>query len=235
MSDHNNQNPIKNDIVVVSDIHLGSDICQCSQFVKFLTNLNTKTLIINGDLFDSWDFRKLRKDHWKILKKLRQLSDTTHIVWIAGNHDGSAELIGHLIGVDFVSEYIVVNNDKKILLLHGDIFDNFISKYPRLTKIADTIYRLIQRLDKYHSTQYYYSNWAKRSSKTYTRCSEQIAHRAIEYARSLKCDAVICGHTHALLTILDRDVQYVNSGCWTEIPCCYLTINDGKIKTQLVY
>jgi UDP-2,3-diacylglucosamine pyrophosphatase LpxH len=79
MSDHNNQNQIKNDIVVVSDIHLGSDICQCSKFVKFLTNLNTKTLIINGDLFDSWDFRKLRKDHWKILKKLRQLSDTTHM------------------------------------------------------------------------------------------------------------------------------------------------------------
>lgn len=224
-----------NKAIVVSDIHLGSDVCQCKKFVEFLTNIQTETLIINGDLFDSWDFRKLRQDHWKILKKLRQLSDTIHMVWIAGNHDGPAELISHLIGIDFVSEYSIVTNNKKILFLHGDIFDNFITKYPRLTKFADTIYRLIQKIDKYHSNQYYYSNWAKRSSKIYTRSSKQIAHRAIKYAHSLKYDAVICGHTHAVLTILDREVQYVNSGCWTEIPCCYLTINDGKIKTELIH
>jgi UDP-2,3-diacylglucosamine pyrophosphatase LpxH len=220
---------------IVSDIHIGSDVCRCDKFTNFLDTLDSSELIINGDLFDSWDFRKLRKDHWKILKKLRQLSDTIHIVWIAGNHDGPAELVSHLIGVDFVSEYIVTSGDKKILVLHGDIFDNFISKYPRFTKVADSIYRLIQKLDKYHDTQYYYSNWAKRSSKTYTRSSQQISQRAIEYAKNKKCDAVICGHTHSLLTVLKNDIEYVNSGCWTEFPCCYLSIEDGKIKTNLVY
>jgi UDP-2,3-diacylglucosamine pyrophosphatase LpxH len=139
-----------NDIVVISDIHLGSSVCQSTKLLEFLDNIQTKTLIINGDLFDSWDFRRLRKDHWQIVKKLRQLSDTIHIVWIAGNHDGDAETVSHLIGVDFVSEYIITTSNKKMLFLHGDIFDNFISKYPRLTKVADLIYRFIQRFDRYH-------------------------------------------------------------------------------------
>jgi UDP-2,3-diacylglucosamine pyrophosphatase LpxH len=64
-----------NEIVIISDVHLGSDVCQVEQLSKFLDKVSTQTLIINGDLFDSWDFRRLRKDHWKILKKLRQLSD----------------------------------------------------------------------------------------------------------------------------------------------------------------
>jgi UDP-2,3-diacylglucosamine pyrophosphatase LpxH len=224
-----------NDYVIVSDIHLGSHVCQSKKFKDFLDTVQTQNLIINGDLFDSWDFRKLRKDHWKILKKLRQLSDTTSIVWIRGNHDGSAEMVGHLIGVDFVDEYIFTSGENKILVLHGDIFDNFISKYPLLTKIADYCYRLLQKLDLYHDTQYYYSNLAKRSSKTYMRCSEQIAIRAIEYAKNKKCNSVVCGHTHSLLTLCGDDVKYVNDGCWTESPCCYLSVDNGDIKVNLIY
>jgi UDP-2,3-diacylglucosamine pyrophosphatase LpxH len=221
-----------NDYIIVSDIHLGSDVCQSKKFKDFLDTTETKNLIINGDLFDSWDFRKLRKDHWKILKKLRQLSDNTNIIWIRGNHDGPAEMVSHLIGVDFVDEHIFETENSKILVLHGDIFDNFISKYPRLTTMADYFYRLLQRLDAYHDTQYYYSNWAKRSSKTYTRCSEQIATRAIEYAKSKKCNVVICGHTHLVLTVAKDGIQYVNDGCWTEQNCHYLSINDGMIEIK---
>jgi len=93
-----------NQLTIISDIHLGSNICQIDKLSKFLDNLKTQTLIINGDLFDSWDFRRLRKDHWKILKKLRQISDKIKVIWISGNHDGPAELVSHLIGVEFVDE-----------------------------------------------------------------------------------------------------------------------------------
>jgi UDP-2,3-diacylglucosamine pyrophosphatase LpxH len=221
-----------NEIVIISDIHLGSDVCQVDRLYKFLDKIQTQILIINGDLFDSWDFRRLRKDHWKILKKLRQLSDKIKVVWISGNHDGPAEMVSHLIGVDFVNEYLVESGHKKMLVLHGDIFDNFISKYPMFTKFADKIYRLIQRYDRFHNNQYYYSNLAKRNSKTFLRCSEQIADRALQYCKDKNCDFVICGHTHAVLTKASDMVEYYNCGCWTESVCSFITINSGNVEIK---
>lgn len=220
------------EIIIISDIHLGSNVCQVERLTKFLDRISTQTLIINGDLFDSWDFRRLRKDHWKILKKLRQLSDKIKVIWISGNHDGPAELVSHLIGVDFVNEYIISSGNKRILVLHGDIFDNFISKYPLFTKFADKIYRLIQRYDRFHNNQYYYSNLAKRNSKTFLRCSEQIADRALQYCIDKNCDCVICGHTHAVLTKASGMVEYYNCGCWTESSCSFIAINSGNVEIK---
>ena len=221
-----------NEITIISDIHLGSDICQVDRLSKFLDKIQTNCLIINGDLFDSWDFRRLRKDHWKILKKLRQLSDKIKVVWISGNHDGPAELVSHLIGVDFVDEIVLVSADKNVLILHGDIFDNFISQYPLFTKFADKIYRLIQKYDRFHQNEYYYSNLAKRSSKTFLRCSQQIADRALEYCKDKNCDVVICGHTHLPLTTQNDLIYYYNSGCWTENSCSFITINSGEVEIK---
>ena len=55
-------------------------------------------LILNGDVFDSIDFRRLKKSHWKVLSLLRKLSDELEIIWLCGNHDGSAEVVSHLLG-----------------------------------------------------------------------------------------------------------------------------------------
>jgi hypothetical protein len=27
-----------------------------------------------------------------------------------------------------------------------------------------------------------------------------------------------------------QDIEYFNSGCWTETPCTYLTVSDGEIR-----
>jgi UDP-2,3-diacylglucosamine pyrophosphatase LpxH len=216
-----------NDAIIISDLHLGSDVCQSKKINQFFIeiekeNIETKEIIVNGDLFDSWDFRKLKSSHWKVLSHLRKLSKTKHIVWINGNHDGPAEAISHLIGLDFVEEYEFVSGTKKILVLHGDRFDNFIAKYPLLTRIADQAYRFIQRID----SSFYLAKLAKRSSKTFLRCSEQIKNKAIEYGASRDANIVICGHTH-LASISET---YCNSGCWTESPCHYLTVHDGTVK-----
>ena len=224
-----------NDAIIISDIHLGSNVCQSKNLIDFLQKIQVqeilcKKLIINGDLFDSWDFRKLRKNQWKILSDIRKLSKIIKVIWINGNHDGPVEIISHLIGVDFVSEYYFSSGNKKILILHGDIFDNFISKYPRLTKIADNIYRFLQKIDK----DFYWSRLAKRNSKTFLRCSEQICKRAKEYCSVKKCDIICCGHSHLATCDNSEKIEYYNSGCWTENPCSYLTIKDGIVEINYV-
>lgn len=211
-----------NDALVVSDIHLGSDVCCAKQLTDLLSNLpDTKRLILNGDVFDSHDFRRLKKHHWKVLSLIRKLSDQIEIIWVAGNHDGPADVISQLLGVQVVEEYQFISGDKSVLILHGDVFDEFINKRPIVTWFADAMYKFAQRVDKSHTL----GRWLKSKSKTYLRCASVIEEKAITYAKSKQADVVCCGHVHKA----EIKKQYCNSGCWTELPCSYLIIKDGIV------
>ena len=221
------------DAVVISDIHLGSDNCQAEGLVRFLDgirhgDLPARRLILNGDVFDSIDFRRLRKHHWRVLSTLRKMSDEIEIVWINGNHDGPAEIVSHLLGVTVSDEYVIETGGRKVLLLHGHRFDDFIDSYPWATWFADRVYRFLQSIDDSH----HFAKLAKKNSKTFLRCAEKIERRATEYARKRGCEAVCCGHTHHAVASSAGPVPYFNSGCWTEKPCHYLVIDNGAVEVR---
>lgn len=218
------------DAVILSDLHLGSDNCQAELICHCLEQIRsgaiaTNTLILNGDVIDSIDFRRLRKKHWKVLSLIRKLSDEIDIIWICGNHDGSAEIISHLLGVTVADEHILESADRRILIFHGHIFDEFLDKHPILSWIADQIYFLLQRIDRSHRL----AKVAKRGSKTFLRCAEKIKQGAMDKARRQGCTDVCCGHTHQAREDRDEAIPYFNSGCWTELPCTYLTVTNGTI------
>jgi UDP-2,3-diacylglucosamine pyrophosphatase LpxH len=221
------------DAYILSDIHLGSDNCQATELVAFLQSIHrgerpTRTLILNGDLFDSFDFRRLKKRHWKILSLVRKMSDVVDVVWINGNHDGPAEIVSHLLGVDVRDEYVLESGGERILILHGHRFDNFIETYPWTTWVADRLYRLLQKLDRNHHV----ARMAKRSSKLFLRCVKQIEEQSTRYARELGCAAVCCGHTHVAIESITDSVRYFNSGCWTERPCHFLSVDAGRVSVE---
>jgi UDP-2,3-diacylglucosamine pyrophosphatase LpxH len=222
------------DAVIVSDIHLGSANCEAKRLCHLLERLlegelRTERLILNGDVFDSIDFRRLHKSHWKVLSLIRKLSDRIEIVWLAGNHDGTAEIISHLLGVTVQQEYILETGGERLLILHGHVFDDFIETYPVLTWLADTVYRVLQWLDRTHR----FAKLAKHGSKTFLRCARKIADGAVELARRRGCTMVACGHTHVADEGSEGGIRYYNSGCWTELPCTYLTVADGVVELQL--
>jgi len=219
------------DAIVISDIHLGSENCQARDLVHLLDSIRrgdlaTRRLILNGDVFDSIDFRRLSKHHWKVLSELRKLSDQVAITWINGNHDGPAEIVSHLLGVNCSDEIVVASGGSDILFLHGHLFDEFITRYPLITWVADRFYNFLQRIDTSHA----FARFAKRRSKTFLRCAEKIEHDARKYAARRGCDAVCCGHTHHAVEKRDGAVRYFNSGCWMEKPCTYLTVRDGEVE-----
>jgi len=217
---------------IISDIHLGSDCCQAKMLEAFLENIESRStrLILNGDVFDSMDFRRLEKHHWRILSRLRKISDKMEVVWVVGNHDGPAEVISHLLGLTVVNNYEFVSGGKKVLILHGHIFDEFIDNHPVLTWIGDMIYWLLQKLDSLlFRDEHYIARAAKHSSKSYLRCSEHIKERAIKLAKSRGCDVVCCGHTHNAEMSFFGSTQYINSGCWTEKPCHFIAIQEGIV------
>jgi len=179
-------------------------------------------------VFDSIDFRRLKKSHWKVLSQIRHLSDKIQVIWIAGNHDGSAEIISHLLGVRVMEQYILASGGKKFLIIHGHQFDDFINDHPFLTWLADAVYWVLQKLDRTH----YIARLAKRRSKTFLRCAAKIRRGAQELAGQLGCDAAICGHTHHASAEQGGPRGYFNSGCWTEAPSTYLTIAQGRVKLE---
>ena len=219
------------DALIISDLHLGSENCQAKPLAAFLQSLldgeiQTRSLIIAGDVFDSIDFRRLKKTHWKVLSLIRHLSDKIEITWIAGNHDGSADIVSHLLGVSVVEQFIFNSGGRRMLVIHGHRFDDFIEEHPHITWLADCIYFALQKIDRTH----YVARLAKSRSKTFVRCIEKIRVGVIGLARELDCTVAICGHTHHPAADTTGAVHYYNSGCWTENPASYLTVSRGRVE-----
>src|SRR5262249_54674381 len=183
------------DCIVSSDPPLGSAVCQAGlleEFLEWAVN-QTRELVINGDIFDDLNFKRLTKRHFACLKVIRRNSDRDdfRLTWIRGNHDGPADIISHIVGVDILDEYVFRNGRVELLILHGDQFDTFTTGYPWLTELACGIFYYIQKWMPHRAAR-----WIRRITKRWQRNSELIERRAIEYARGRGYRFVTCGHTH---------------------------------------
>jgi len=221
------------DAMVISDVHLGSRVCQAKALSELLKSIETgevrtRRLIINGDLFDDWDFRKLKRSHWKVLSHIRKVAELAEVVWIRGNHDGPAEIISHLLGVGFLEEYEMESGGRRMLFLHGDRFDSFISERPILTRLADNFYRMVQMVD----SSFYLARLLKSGSKTFLRSADQMRERAKSYAQRRGFEVVVCSHVHLCEEDRSGPVEYHNTGCWTESPCSYLLVSNGEVRSE---
>lgn len=215
------------DCLVISDLHLGSHVCQAKLLEEFLewAAWQTRELVINGDIFDDLNFKRLSKRHFACLKSIRRHADRDglRLTWIRGNHDGAADVISHIVGVDFLDEYIFENGQIRLLILHGDQFDHFITRYKWMTSIACGAFYFIQKWMPHSAAR-----WIRRISKRFQRNSQIVRESAVEFARSKGCDHVTCGHTHAPLESEVDGIRYVNSGTWTEHPPCPFVAVAGE-------
>src|SRR5262245_41049117 len=170
------------DAIVLSDLHLGADSCQVHELQEFLESLPlTQRLILNGDVLEDTEYR-LTKQHWRVLSQLRKLADQLDLIWVRGNHDWDAESVAHLIGARFVPEYEFESGGRRVLCVHGDAWDCFLTDHPIIASIADWFYLRIQRWSRR------LANRAKRSSKTFLRCVDRVRKEAIEYATAKGAD-----------------------------------------------
>ncbi len=221
------------DCIVISDLHLGSVVCQAKLLEEFLIWAveHCRELVINGDIFDDLNFKRLTKRHFACLKVIRRNTDREDIrlVWVRGNHDGPADIISHIVGVDILDEYVFDNGEIQLLILHGDQFDTITTDYPWLTEIACGVFYFIQKWMPHRAAR-----WIRRITKRWQRNSELIERRACEYAASRGYRFVTCGHTHLPL-VAERDgVVYINSGTWTEAPPCPFVVVQGS-QVRLAY
>ena len=224
------------DTLIMSDIHLGSDVSRADKANEVLELYSFKRLILLGDIFDDLNFKRLKKEHWKFLSTVRKLSNpkrNTEVIWIEGNHDeGLGDIMSLMIGIEILKEYIWQTGSKIFLAIHGHQFDRFLNENVIISKIASFLYDKIQKMGKEKQKL---ARYVKRKSKGWLRLAGKVSHGALEHAKNRKANVVICGHTHFPTVIPDilDGIKYYNTGCFTDVPSSYITISvNGDVEVK---
>jgi UDP-2,3-diacylglucosamine pyrophosphatase LpxH len=215
---------MKTDVLIFSDVHLGSKDCHPDKLLKVLKNIKANKIIIAGDLFDHHNLHRLKKEHWKVLSKLRKLSKRCKIIYLIGNHCFlKAEFMSILLGFKCENDYVLEYNKNKILVVHGDVFDIYFTKYKWITNIIVKCYYFIRKYTPYADD---FFRIFKNKTNDFVEKSSDVKKNAIKYIKLNGYDKIICGHTH----IPEISDNYINTGSFCEEKCSYITINKkGKI------
>lgn len=219
------------DTLIVSDIHLGFKFSRAQELVETIKKYDFGRLIINGDIFEDLNFNRLQTEHWQVLSFLRKLSMSKPVIWIVGNHDGRAEILSHLMGIEVYNKFTWWSHGKKFLAIHGHQFDRFMHENLIISSIAEMIYFFIKRIEAKGKS---ISKWIRYNNRSWLRMSDDVAKRAIRYAKLRRVDYIFCGHTHIAKHQKSKRVEYYNSGCWTEYPANYITIARNRVKLHEV-
>ncbi len=229
---------LKTDLVVISDVHLGSDVSRAKDLRKALAEWYPfNRLIILGDLFDDLNFARLKKHHFGLLDDFRRLSNPKRgvkIDWIEGNHDeGAEEVIPHMIGATVHKEIIEEIYGQIYLFIHGHQFDDFLNDHPVVSTMASRFYESIQKRE---GEELSLSRWLKKKSKKWLSVCQKIEMRAINYASERAADVIMCGHTHyydAESHHPESPIKYINTGCWADRPATLTTVDGEGLKRHL--
>jgi UDP-2,3-diacylglucosamine pyrophosphatase LpxH len=225
-----NSPPKKTHTIIISDIHLGSFVSRADKTLALLESYSFKKLILLGDIFDDLNFSDLNQDHWKLLAYLGKISKTKKVRWVEGNHDkGLSKIIGPLMGAKIYKNYRWQYKNKKYLAIHGHQFDRFLIDNTFLSYAASFFYNIVQKVDFKNRP---FSRLLKRKSKGWLRLSDKVAYSALAYAKRRRVNYIFCGHTHKPMYRIKKGIKYYNSGCWTDNPCTFVTIDEKKIEIK---
>lgn len=221
------------DVVIISDVHLGTFGCKAQELLAYLQSINPKKIILNGDIVDIWNFKKsyFPETHLQIISYLLNLSEQgIPIVYITGNHD---ELLRKFTTMRFgnillTDKYMLKQNDKVAWIFHGDVFDASIQHSKWIAKLGGWGYdKLIQLnyfinkcLEFFGRERYSLSQKIKNSVKKAVKHINDFEQTAAELAIENEYDYVVCGHIHQpqLRKVkTDKGIcVYMNSGDWIE-------------------
>jgi UDP-2,3-diacylglucosamine pyrophosphatase LpxH len=224
----------KVDVVVLSDIHLGTYGCKARELLTYLRSVKPKTLILNGDIFDIWQFSKryFPKSHLKIIKYLTTLlTRGTTVYYITGNHDELLRKFNglELGGLRIVNKLLLELDGQKAWFFHGDVFDVTMVHSKWLARLGGKGYDLlilvnllVNKISRFLGYgRISLSRKVKDSVKSAVKFVNNYERTAAELALRFGYDYVVCGHIHQPKIQLVKDkkgrkVTYLNSGDWVE-------------------
>ncbi|ALJ05650.1 phosphoesterase [Pseudalgibacter alginicilyticus] len=232
------------DIVVISDVHLGTYGCRAKELHKYLKSINPKRVILNGDIIDIWQFNKRYwpKSHMKVIKLIMKwIANGITVEYITGNHD---EMLRKFVGFELgsfkiVNKLLLEIHGKKTWIFHGDVFDVTMQHSKWIAKLGAVGYDSLILLNsainyfsiKFGGAPISMSKKIKNSVKSAVKFINNFEQIAADIAIENNYDYVICGHIHQpeikKIKSENGSVIYLNSGDWIE-NLTALEFNDSK-------
>jgi UDP-2,3-diacylglucosamine pyrophosphatase LpxH len=221
------------ELAVISDVHLGTFGCHAKELLNYLNSISPKTLILNGDIIDIWQFRKryFPKSHLAVIQKIIDLSTKgTKVIYITGNHDEMLRKFSDMTMGNFsVVDKLVMDLDgKKAWFFHGDVFDASIQNAKWLAKLGGWGYDLLILINRFINwfliklgrEKFSLSKKIKNSVKKAVKYIQDFEVTASDLAIDNNYKYVVCGHIHQPQMIRKTNkvgtTLYLNSGDWIE-------------------
>ncbi|CAN5323208.1 UDP-2,3-diacylglucosamine diphosphatase [soil metagenome] len=221
------------EVVVISDVHLGTYGCHAKELLMYLKSIKPKKLILNGDIIDIWQFSKTYwpKTHMQIIKHVMgMIAKGTKVYYITGNHDEMMrKFVGSKLGSFSILNKLVLNlNGQKAWIFHGDVFDVTMQHSKWLAKLGAVGYDILILINR--AVNFLYSSLGKKHISLSKKIKNSVK-RAVSFINNFEqtaadiaimkgYDYVICGHIHhpemKNLSASGGEVVYLNSGDWIE-------------------
>jgi UDP-2,3-diacylglucosamine pyrophosphatase LpxH len=233
--------------IFVSDVHLGCKYGKTVEFLEFLNRYQPEYLYLVGDILDGW--RLARNWYWvdsysQIIHRLNQLADSgTKIFYTPGNHDDFLRRflsVTSLFGKVQVADQFVhtTADDRQLVIIHGDQFDRVVSKHRAISGLGDRAYDASMLLNRWFNRVWcplggdpiYASKYLKQQVKRLTNRLSNFEDTVINYAKSLGCSGIVCGHIHRPDIKIDSSgIVYYNTGDWVENTSAIIESEDGQL------
>jgi UDP-2,3-diacylglucosamine pyrophosphatase LpxH len=232
------------DIVVLSDIHLGTYGCHATELLRYLKSVKPKAVVLNGDIIDIWQFSKRYwpSTHMMVIKHLIGLiAKDVPVYYIPGNHDEMLRRFkGFQLGSLKITNKLSLKIDNsRVWLFHGDVFDVVMQHSKWLAKLGAIGYDALIAINgivnfisaKLGRGKISFSKRVKNSVKSAVKFINSFEDTVCEIAAENHYDYVVCGHIHhpdiKKVDTKHGSVVYMNSGDWIE-NLTGLEYNDGQ-------
>lgn len=234
------------EIVVISDVHLGTYGCHAKELLKYLKSIKPKTIILNGDIIDIWQFSKRYwpETHMKILRKIMKfVVEGVDVYYLTGNHDELLRKFADMhLGTFHLQNKLVLELDgKKAWFFHGDVFDVTMQHSKWLAKMGAIGYDSLILINSFVNwclalfgkQKMSFSQKIKAKFKDAVKFINKFEQTASDLAIEKGYHYVVCGHIHQPeireIVTEEGSVTYLNSGDWVE-SLTALEYNDKEWK-----
>jgi len=231
--------------VWLSDIHLGYKDCKADYLLDFLDRIEPEYLYLVGDIIDIWSMKNnfyWPSSHNQVVRKLIKMAKNgVKVTYIPGNHDS---VFRDYCGEAFGSIEIKMSSvhetklGKRLLMVHGDEFDDVI-RFSRFIKfIGDFAYDFLLFVNRWNNrlrSHLGYKYWSlaayiKNRVSNAAQVIKVFEQAAIEKARREGYDGIVCGHIHHPNFIEEEGVIYCNDGDWIESCTTLVEKHDGVLE-----
>lgn len=228
------------DIAVISDVNLGHELCHTNELKAYLSSINPKKLVLNGDfIYDaSRSIHSFSSIELSIIRKLIDMAaNGTEIIYITGDKDVLSKKLSrlNLSNFTFKRDTVLDLDGKKAWFLHGDTLFPYNQLNKWLYQFGSWGFGLTRFINQFKqkiksglidiSEEFQSFN-----SKLNNRFENAMLRLAIDKGYSY----VICGHIHQpkkeLLETHKGKCTYLNSGDWiTHMTALEYTFKRWKI------